>query len=369
MQLTYSGNCYINRSLLNISSMNTKHLLIFGAFATTTLITTSCRSTLYRAARDGDIQTVRSELTNNADPEGTASAANLIWQVPAGIVAIPVDAVQLVLGIATKGDYFKLDTPVFTQRVFKFRGKTAMYVAGEKGNVDIMRELMLAGASSSEWDKAKVLSEAARRGDTKTVSLLIEKGVNANSSCDGDYNPIMLAIGNGHEECARLLLAKGANLASTVTIQNNVISCYDYAVSKGQVGLFKKLGGKIVASPKSVAGKRIVFDFSGTTFHDRDDSMPEGQWNTWSKGSKGTTTTLTFGKNNKAERKGKYVDDFIIWNYKKTGAKTAEITHEEHEYGAKYYLTFDSATTGTAAVHEGGEGQERETVGVRFTIK
>jgi hypothetical protein len=145
--------------------MNTKYFLFLGALATTALITTSCHSTLFCAARDGDIQTVRSELANNADPEGTASAANLLWQVPAGIVAIPVDAVQLALGIATKGEYFELDTPVFTERTFYFRSKTAMQVAEQKGNVDIMTELILAGATSSAWAKSKVLTEAARRGD------------------------------------------------------------------------------------------------------------------------------------------------------------------------------------------------------------
>ena len=123
-------------------------------------------------------------------------------------------------------------------------------------------------------------------------------------------------------------------------------------------------------SPTSVTGKKISLDYSSAESCIGDSSeYPNIKWGAWQKCEPSITTTLKFGKNNKAERR-LFADDYTIWTYKKTGASTAELTIEEHEYGETFYLTFDSETTGTA---KGGTQDDcngySKVVNIRFTIK
>ncbi len=53
--------------------MKTSPLLASILLAAAAISTTSCRSTLYRAAEEGDVQAVKDELANGAAPSGTAS--------------------------------------------------------------------------------------------------------------------------------------------------------------------------------------------------------------------------------------------------------------------------------------------------------
>ena len=342
---------------------------------------TSCHTTLYNAAREGDVKTVREELADGADVNKSASKANLIWQVPATVVAVPIDAAQIagipclvtpiayVLLFGENGSY-QGKLKFLTKAVTEFGSETPMQAAT---NPDVITELLLAGAEGTGWDKAKAVTEAARRGDAVTLRKLMEKSCRGRGEnyCDGDYRPLMLAIGGGHEECARILLEHGAKFTSTATVNKNTVDCYDYAVAKGQLELYKKLGGTIISAPSSVKGKKIYLNYNSAEYCEGEwNPYPNMKWGNWKKCEPSTTTTLTFGKNNKGEKKGKYGDDYIIWTYKKTGSKTAELTIEEHEYGETFYLTFDSETTGTA---KGGTQDDcngySKVVNIRFTIK
>ena len=378
--------------------MNTQQLLIGAMLTCATLCTTSCRSTLYNAASDGDVQTVKAELADGADPSGKASAANLLWQIPTGIITIPVDLVRLFLpgtpGWYETGEKTESGTPemkfdwktLLTRKVYNYRKATAMDVATDKNHAEVVTELILAGSEASGWAKSLALAAAARKGDADTLRRLMEKGCaeKADWNNKGDYKPLMLAIGGGHEECARILLENGAKFESTATINKQVITSYDYAVSKGQLELYKKLGGTIIAAPVSIAGKKIVFDYRQAEYRDTDDSLPEGQWREWKECGFKTVETPTFGKNNKYIKKMispfndslGYIDD--QWVYKKTGTKTAEISgfEDELEYGGEgesfdYKLIFDSPTSGTAESEEGtGMGGEMSQYrNIRFTIK
>ena len=79
--------------------MNFKHLITVAALAATALSTTSCRSTLYRAAERGDMQAVQHELNTGANPDGKASLGNLFWQIPAGLVAVPLDMTRILASL------------------------------------------------------------------------------------------------------------------------------------------------------------------------------------------------------------------------------------------------------------------------------
>ena len=127
------------------------------------------------------------------------------------------------------------------------------------------------------------------------------------------------------------------------------------------------------SAPASLKGKKIVMDYSAAQTRNRNDGMPDGVWNAWSKCSSEKETTRVFGKNNKCLNM-KEDGESAYWSYKKTGTHTAELDNGMgYESGlgfpATYTMTFDSATTGTMHMSTGGEGEESETTGIRFTIK
>lgn len=336
--------------------MKAEALFTLTTLLATALSTTGCRSTLYRAAERGDVETVRAELNDGADPEGTATSANLIWQIPAGIIAIPIDLLRLAnpLGpIVDPGWYEtnevdayginKLDfdnKSFLTNKACLYRSKTAMDVATEKGHIDVITELILAGGKSSGWAKTKAITEAARKGDASTLRKLMEKGCaeKANSHVAGEYKPLMLAIGNGHEECARILLEHGAKINSNVIINKRKINIYDYATVKGQLALYKKLGGPIMTSPASITGKKIIFDFRAALIDEADQSSystyPKIKWNNkWKKMKHDPIVTSTFDKKKQA-----WADEYYFWLYKKTGSRKAEVVEGDYE-GTHTHIT------------------------------
>lgn len=64
-----------------------------------------------------------------------------------------------------------------------------------------------------EYRRKLVLIKAAERGDTATVSSLLDEGVEINATVDGrsPWTPLMHAAFEGHEETVRALLDRGAN--------------------------------------------------------------------------------------------------------------------------------------------------------------
>ena len=325
--------------------------LLLGAVA---LSCTACRSTLYNAAAAGNLQAVKQELAQGADPNGRASNANLLWQIPTCVITFPIDMARS-LAFTTliwpmfdplyyfdsNGDWQYNEDKYFTQEVFNFTSKTAADVATSMKRYDILTEVIIAGGQSSEWARAKVVSEAARRGDTETLKKLLQKGIDPNWNCSGDYNPLMLAIGEGHEGCARLLLEHGARFESKVKIQNKTISVYQRAVSMGQRDLYKKLGGPIVTSPVSLNGKIITMHYDNAqVIHKTDPNAP------WEKGSCENMHPISFRITHKPGRN--YKGQHRVYTYQKTGENTAIIECYYSEAYEKHILTFTSPTRATA---------------------
>ena len=127
----------------------------------------------------------------------------------------------------------------------------------------------------------------------------------------------------------------------------------------------------VYSSPSSVAGKRIALDFSSA--QTRTTTGVPGENAAWSPCNTTVITTKPFKKNNQCLNVSSS-SETCYWTYKKTGSNTAELTNGigcESDLGfpATYYLTFDTATSGTARAYEGGEGADTETVGIRFSLK
>ena len=349
----------------------------------------SCQTSLYRASARGDVQKVKAELADGANPNAKAPSVNLLWQAPALPVCVAADVVQFALVPGTLGIYTfirgavpKDDNFWLTSNMLSYGDKTPMDIATSKEYGDVITELILAGGNASDWAKIKAITEAARKGDAETLRKLMAKGCNAKAdwNCTGEYKPLMLAIGNGHEECARILLENGASFYSTATIQGKEISCFDYASAKGQVELYKKLGGATTLAPVSAAKKTLSFKVTKT---DNDNLVDYADSFKWGKGNQ-YEKSLRLKDLNKFERQiAKEAGETGPWlsqslNYTKTGYKTATVEEFDqtprficNEYTSiKMDLTFDTPTSGSftgeySSRNRNGAGQISGT----FTLK
>lgn len=112
----------------------------------------SCRSTIYRAARDGDDQTVRQELRYGANPNDKPSKAHLLWAVPTALVTVPVDITQICLVFGTLGLYVPIaegiagGSPLLTPHVVDFF-RTPIEVAYDNGHTNVVSTLAENGAN------------------------------------------------------------------------------------------------------------------------------------------------------------------------------------------------------------------------------
>ena len=84
----------VNIRVFNLSSINMKHVLK-GVSLCVMFGLSSCHTTLYNAAKEGDVETVRQELAAGVPMNKSASKANLIWQIPTALITVPLDVVQV----------------------------------------------------------------------------------------------------------------------------------------------------------------------------------------------------------------------------------------------------------------------------------
>ena len=111
----------------------------------------SCRSTIYRAARDGDAQTVRNEIRYGANVNDKPSKAHLLWAVPTALVTVPVDITQICLVFGTLGLYVPIaegiagGSPLLTPLVTDFF-RTPIEAAYDNGHSNIVSTLAENGA-------------------------------------------------------------------------------------------------------------------------------------------------------------------------------------------------------------------------------
>lgn len=142
----------------------------------------SCHSTLYNAAARGDVETVKHELAAGVNPNKSASQANLLWQIPAGILGVAIDAVQIGAAIGTAGVYIAIvgdengKMRSLSSAVFNFASQKPVEVAYENGHTAVVEELSKAGVGVSptsvagkqivmQWDYEATNEDAALSPD------------------------------------------------------------------------------------------------------------------------------------------------------------------------------------------------------------
>ncbi|NXF96190.1 ANR52 phosphatase, partial [Eubucco bourcierii] len=96
------------------------------------------------------------------------------------------------------------------------KGRTALYLATERGSTECVEVLTSHGASALVKERKRKwtpLHAAAANGNTDSLHLLLDSGERADITDVMDIHgqtPLMLAIMNGHVDCVHLLLEKGS---------------------------------------------------------------------------------------------------------------------------------------------------------------
>jgi ankyrin len=180
---------------------------------------------LLDAARSANWSNVRSlvskglakESVNAADTDGTRP---LHW-------AVRADELEIARLLLRAGADPNAETRL---------GVTALYLAAQNGDADMVKALLDAGANANQVDRAtgeSVLMTAIRSGSTPAVQSLLASGANANAvEPQLRVTPLMLAAETGSAEMVRALLGRGADIAArtrTGATPDRKMPCIDKA--------------------------------------------------------------------------------------------------------------------------------------------
>lgn len=160
-------------------------------------------SSFFRAVQMDDASTVREMVGLVVN----ANELNPLGGEPALVLAIREGAREVVREL--------LRHPGTDLERQALNGNTALMMAAFKGDEEVVLALLDRGARVNQpgWT---ALHYAAAGGHDKIAQLLIERGASLDALSprpSGAYTPLMLAVREGKEETARLLLARGANTA------------------------------------------------------------------------------------------------------------------------------------------------------------
>src|SRR5581483_587991 len=186
-----------------------------------------------KAARDGDIARVRSELTR--DPKLVESSNNFgETALHKAAEAGNIEVIAALLDAGANPDAIRADGLRPINCAFRVRGRSAQYAGmiaglllarGAKYNIylaavfgddDYVRRALERDSSLANFEDSshhRPLSAAARRNDLDMVRLLLHHGANPNSPEEGAPvgEALWIAVFQRQHEMAKLLLEHGAN--------------------------------------------------------------------------------------------------------------------------------------------------------------
>jgi serine/threonine-protein phosphatase 6 regulatory ankyrin repeat subunit B len=95
-------------------------------------------------------------------------------------------------------------------------GETPLMMAAENNHVDVIKTLLLAGASklvNHQTNRGRTaLMAASQNGHIEVVKCLITEGVNINVQTSNGWTALMAASQNGHIEVVKCLITEGVNI-------------------------------------------------------------------------------------------------------------------------------------------------------------
>lgn len=153
---------------------------------------------LFNAAKMGDAKEVVQLVARGMDPNSSDPNGNTLL-----ILAAREEQPRVVAELV-KQRGIKLDAR-------NAAGDSALMLASLRGNTEIVRQLVAAGASFDHagWNP---LLYAAFEGRLEVVEFLLEKGATPNALAPNGSTPLMYAARNGHEDVVIRLMKAGADL-------------------------------------------------------------------------------------------------------------------------------------------------------------
>jgi ankyrin repeat protein len=166
-------------------------------------------NTVPDAAMKGDLQALRALLKQGAD-----------------VNAVQGDGVTALHWAATRGDAEMARVLILAganlRAATRFGGYTPLHVAAERGHAGVVQALVQAGADANATTPrgTTALMLAAAAGDTATLTALLDAGAKPDArEVEREHTALMFAAAADRLAAVRLLLARGANptLATRVT--------------------------------------------------------------------------------------------------------------------------------------------------------
>jgi uncharacterized protein len=171
-------------------------LLVLGLLAATGAAKADDTEDFFIATKVDNDRTVRQLLAagfdpNTQDPKGDVAL----------VVAMKEDAPKVAAAL--------LAHPKTQVDAANKAGETALMMAALRGNEEWVRRLISSGAKINRagWTP---LHYAASGGEPKLVALLLDQGADIEAASPNDTTALMMAAGYGAQDCAVLLLSRGA---------------------------------------------------------------------------------------------------------------------------------------------------------------
>jgi ankyrin repeat protein len=203
-------------------------------------------SGLVDAARNGDVQTVRSLLKGGADPNQAApdGSTAVHWAVhadnlamlnalldagakPDGVTRYRIAPLTLAAQNGNAAIVERLLTAGANPDTASEEGQTAVMTAARNGSVAAVRALLKRGAQvglAESFRGQTALMFAAGEGNTDVVKLLLESGAKRDERSKGGYTALLFAVRNNRIETVKFLLAQGANVNDKIPDGTSALS-------------------------------------------------------------------------------------------------------------------------------------------------
>jgi uncharacterized protein len=117
-------------------------------------------------------------------------------------------------------------------------GMTALHWAADKGDVELARLLLVAGANvraSTRIGAYTPVFLAARSGHAAVVKTLLEAGADTKAGSPSGTTPLMVAAASGHAEAVAVLLEHGADPNATESVRGNTALTFAAASNRAAV--------------------------------------------------------------------------------------------------------------------------------------